>query len=146
MNPLDHLNPEELVKMSDSDFKETIKLRSRALSAKALRTYEDVADNSDDDGARVNAADRILKYAEAQDESRNIPLGLSAEVFQGALAGLAALASIARTNAEPQAFRNVTPVPLAIRPIDLPTPAEMKGTPHEEETLEASDESLSLDV
>lgn len=108
MNPLEGLDPKELTELSDPDFRKAVKLRGRALVQKAMKTYEEVMDDEDDPGARVLAADRIMKYSEAEDTSHSLPTGISHEVFSIALAGLAGLAKIAGATRETEKLRDVS--------------------------------------
>jgi len=109
MNPFDGIDGKELTTLSDPDFRQTVKARSRFLVEKAMRTYEEVMDDDDDPGARVLAADRIMKFAEAEDTSKSLPTGLSEEIFKVALLGLGSLAKIAGATTESEKLRDVTP-------------------------------------
>ena len=109
MNPLERLDPEELVALSDVDFQETIKLKAKALAATAMDTIEDVMSSSDDGQARLAAATKTLDLAGARDASRSLPMGVSDEVFRIALAGFAQLASIAHDSNAAPLLRDVSP-------------------------------------
>jgi hypothetical protein len=109
VNPLDALNPEDLILMSDEDFQETIRQKARAMSADAMSAIEDVMNNSDDDNARLVGAAKTLELAGAKEPSTTLPFGLTDEVFKIALAGLGQLASIAREGRKEPVLRDVTP-------------------------------------
>jgi len=109
VNPLEGLDPSELISLSDPDFRAKVKARGRALVQKAMRTYEEVMDDDDDPGARVLAADRIMKFAEAEDTSKSLPTGISEEIFKVALLGLGSLAKIAGATTDTERLRDVTP-------------------------------------
>ncbi len=116
MNPLERLKPEDLVSLADPAYREAIKKRSRALSARAMDTFEDIMSTSDDDMARLTAADKIMKYSEAQEEQKLLPQGVSEEVFRIALAGLVTLKTLAATSQNESILRNVTPASADPRP------------------------------
>jgi len=109
MNPLDSLDPEELVAMSDGDFQDTIQKKARALAAQAMDTIADVMISSDDDQARLTGAFKTLDLAGARDKSSALPFGITDEVFRIALAGFGQLASIAACTSPIQTLRDVTP-------------------------------------
>jgi hypothetical protein len=110
MNPLDSLDPSELVSLSDSDFQETVKKHARAKVSEAFTTIEDVMASSDDDQARLVAASKILAIAKVdQEDSRVLPSSISEEVFRIALAGLGQIAKLASSTTETSVLKNVTP-------------------------------------
>lgn len=124
MNPLDRLDPEELVALSDADFQESIKQRAKALAASAMDTIEDVMVSSDDDQARLIAANKTLDLAGARDDARALPFGISDEVFRIALAGFGQLAAIAGTSHSGMILRDVTPAKTDPRPLTRITDAQ----------------------
>jgi hypothetical protein len=110
MRMLSDLEPEELALLADSDFRESVQVEARSLAADAFDTYTEVMHSSDDDQARLKAADKILSLAGIEEKQTALPLGVSEEVFKIALAGLGQLAGIARASSESSAIlRNVTP-------------------------------------
>jgi hypothetical protein len=140
VNPLDGLDPKELVALSDIDFQDTVRKHARAKVADAFLTIEDVMDSSDDDQARLIAAGKILNIAKVDDERQKVlPLGVSEEVMKIALAGFAQLASIARDTTTTAVLRDVTPARADPRPLlpdlsPLDVPLESKELPDEDET------------
>jgi hypothetical protein len=107
---LSEMEPEELALLADSDFRESVQCEARSLAADAFNTYEEVMSTSDDDAARIAAADRIMKLSGGMEEKAMLPNGVSEEVFKLAIAGLGQLAGIARSSSESSAIlRNVTP-------------------------------------
>ena len=108
---LSDFEPEELASLADSDFQESIQSEARSLSANAFDVYSEVMASSDDDVARIKAADKIIAMAGFQERQQSsLPIGVSEEVFKLALAGLGQLAGIAKGSAvAPQFLRNVTP-------------------------------------
>jgi len=118
MNPLEGLDPEELVKLSDVDFQERVRKHARAKTSDAMQVINEVMHESDDDQARLIAAAKMLKIAKAEEEEKTgvLPFGVSEEVFRIALTGLAQLASIASTNKPPEVLRDVTPARADPRP------------------------------
>ena len=130
MNPLDGLNPEELISLSDVNFQVKVKTRARALTAKAMETIEDVMDSSDDDQARLIAAGKVLNIAKVEQEDlKALPTGISEEVFRIALAGLGQLAAIAAAARPPAHLIDVTPAradPRPFIPDDSPLNVEPK--------------------
>jgi hypothetical protein len=74
-------------------------------------------DNSDDDQARLMAAGKVLNVAKVEQEDlKALPTGVSPEVFQIALAGLAKLASLAADTTITARLRDVTPAKADPRP------------------------------
>jgi hypothetical protein len=108
-NPLDALDPQDLVAMSDEDFQDAIRQKARAMSATAMETIEDVMTSSDDDNARLVGAAKTLELAGSKEPSTTLPFGLTDEVFKIALAGLGQLVSIAREDRKEPVLRDVTP-------------------------------------
>jgi len=146
-SPLDGLDPSVLMQMSDGDFQHKVRSTSRGLTAKALETYVDVMDNSDDDAARVTASDRIIKLSEAQQE-RSLPSGLTEEVFAMALAGLGRIASLAQASNPEPIFRNVTPAKADPRPFalidDSPLSVPPSVEPERKENAPPEDSEVDL--
>ena len=115
---LSELSEEQLLSIADNDFQETIQSEAKSLSQQAMNTYQEVMLSSDDDKARVQAADKILSLAGFQEkQSSSLPSGVSEEVFKLALAGLGQLAGIAQSSGMPQILRNVTPEKTDPRPM-----------------------------
>ena len=139
MNPLEGLDPQELLSLSDASFQEKVKTRARALTAKAISTIEDVMDSSDDDQARLLAAGKILNVAKVEQEDlKALPTGISEEVFRIALAGLGSLARIAADANLSEHLLNVTPAKADPRPF-IPDDSPLNAAPKEilnEEDLE----------
>ena len=117
--PLSNLSIEELSSMSDMEFQGKIRHHARSRTDAALATIEDVMHNSDDDQARLLAANRYLKLAKAEEEERAsaLPFGVSEEVFRIALAGLGEIAQIAALTSPSAILRDVSPAPADPRPI-----------------------------
>ena len=111
MKLLSDLEDEELVALADADFQESVQSEARTLVPDALNTYATVMNSSDDDNARVKAADKIISLAGFQEkQNATLPSGVSEEVFKLALAGLGQLAGIAASSHATDAIlRNVTP-------------------------------------
>lgn len=118
VNPLDSLNPEELVSLSDQDFQGKVRKHARSRTAEAMNAIEEVMNGSDDDQARLMAATKMLKIAKAEDEEQKsiLPFGVSEEVFRIALAGLGKLAGLASLANPSMVLRNVTPASTDPRP------------------------------
>jgi len=147
-SPLDGLDPSILMQMSDGDFQHKIRSTSRGLTAKAMATYVDVMDESDDDAARVTAADRIIKLSEAQQE-RSLPSGLTEEIFAMALAGLGRIAALSQASNPEPIFRNVTPAKADPRPFalidDSPLSVPPSVEPERKENVPPEDQEVSLE-
>jgi hypothetical protein len=119
MRSLSDLEPEEIASLADEDFQEIVQSEARSHADLAIDTYVEVAERSDDDAARVKAADRILAIGGFQEKQSKtaLPLGVSEEVFKIALAGLGHLAGIAQSSSSVNAIlRNVTPAKTDPRP------------------------------
>ena len=117
MNPLEKLDPEELIKLSDEDFQDTVQQKARAMVAEAMSTIEDVMTSSDDDQARLTAATKTLDLAGAREANKALPFGVSEEVFAIALAGLLKLPSLG--TGETLLLRDVTPAKADPRMLSL---------------------------
>lgn len=141
MNPLERLSAEELVKLSDENFQDVIRQEARALSAQAMDTYEEVMASSDDDQARLMAADRVLKLSDAHDEKLALPSGLTEEVFKIALAGLGSLAKIARASTNELVLKDVSPAKTDPRPV-LTDNSPMNLTPTRNEINDADEDKI----
>ena len=100
INPLDGLDPEELVLLSDVEFQAKVRKHARSKTADAMNVIEDVMHSSEDDQARLLAATKMLKIAKAEEEEKGsfLPSSIPPEVFAIALAGLGKLAGIAQAN------------------------------------------------
>ena len=136
MNPLEGLDPDELVALSDVGFQEKVKKHARAKTAEAFDVISDVMHNSDDDQARLIAAGKYLHIAKVEDEkAMATPIGVSEEVMRIALVGLGQLVSIARDTTVTAHLRDVTPARADPRPFiadDSPLnamPKDEKGRP-----------------
>ena len=141
LNPLDDLNADELVTLTDVEYQGKVRKHARKRTAEAMNTIEDVMVNSDDDQARLIAATKMLKIAKAEDEERQLllPVGVSEEVMKIALAGFGKLANLARDTVQTSILRDVTPAKSDPRPslpdlspLDIPVVKEDFGY----ETLE----------
>ena len=118
INPLDGLDPEELVLLSDVEFQAKVRKHARSKTADAMNVIEDVMHSSEDDQARLIAATKMLKIAKAEEEEKGafLPSSIPPEVFAIALAGLGKLAGIAQANLPQAVLRNVTPASSDPRP------------------------------
>lgn len=119
MRLLSELSDGECAALADPEFQEVVQDNARELVSDAFDTYSDVMHSSDDDQARVKAADKILALAGYQEKQTQslLPSGVSEEVFKIALAGLGQLAGIARSSASTSAIlRDVTPAKSDPRP------------------------------
>lgn len=123
MRSLADLDEAELVALADGDFQESVQSEARKLVPDAITTYEDVMLFSDDDQARIKAADKVLAIAGYQEkQATSLPSGITPETFALALMGLGQLAGIAQSSAlAPQILKNVTPARTDPR-IALPDP------------------------
>lgn len=138
MNPLESLNPEELISLTDRDFQDSVKLRARALTGEAIEVIHEVMHESDDDQARLLAAGKILNVAKVEQEDlKALPLGVSEEVMRIALSGFAQLASIARDTTTTAKLRDVTPARSDPRPF-IPDDSPLNATPKAEQLRELS--------
>jgi hypothetical protein len=146
MNPLERLDPEELVKLSDVDFQETVKLRAKALAATAMDTIEDVMNDIDDSQARMVAANKILDLAGAKDSAKSLPFGITEEVFRIALAGLGQLSSIARSSNNEMLLRDVTPAKADPRPLKRLAEGTALTTPRAASADETQHNSNAIDL
>jgi hypothetical protein len=117
MNPLERLDPEELIKLSDEDFQDTVQQKARAMVAEAMETIQTVMVSSDDDQARLTAATKTLDLAGAREANKALPFGVSEEVFAIALAGLLKLPSLG--TGETLLLRDVTPAEADPRMLSL---------------------------
>jgi hypothetical protein len=143
---LSDFEPEELAALADADFRETVVSEARSQIADAFDTYHEVMTSSDDDQARVKAADRIVALSGFEEKQTALPSGVSEEVFKLALAGLGQLAGIARASAPTDAiFRNVTPA--ATDPRLLPSIQAKDDSPmnvRAEASLAAEDDNAEI--
>jgi len=124
MNPLDSLTPDELsslADLTDVEYQDQIRRHARTKTSEVLGVIQDVMHNSDDDQARLLAANKYLKLAKAEEEDKlaALPITVSPEVMMAALAGLGQLASIARDTTSTQVLKNVTPAKADPRPQPL---------------------------
>jgi hypothetical protein len=121
MKGLCDYEPEELASLSDLDFQETVQAEARSRVNDAFNTYDEVMSSSEDDAARVKAADKILSLAGfSEKQSSTLLSGVSEEVFKLALAGLGQLAGIAQNSSSASSIlRNVTPAAVDPRPLAL---------------------------
>lgn len=118
MDFLSELDVEDIVALSDESFRESVQDEARSLAGEAFDVYREVMSSSDDDVARLKAADKILSLSGIEEKQTALPSGVSEEVFKLALAGLGQLAGIARTSPEAAAIlRNVTPAKSDPRPM-----------------------------
>lgn len=127
MQRLSELEPEELALLADSDYQETVQAEARELTEDAFSVYTEVMHSSDDDQARLKAADKVIALAGFKEKQQEmvLPTSISEEVFKIALAGLGQLAGIARSSPEAQAIlRNVTPAKTDPRPMTIPNPID----------------------
>jgi hypothetical protein len=117
-NPLEDISPEVLAGMSDTEYQGNVRKHARSKTIDAMHTIEDVMHNSDDDQARLIAANKYLKIAKAEEEEKfsALPNGISPEVFAIALAGLGKLVSIAAGTTVSARLRDVTPAKADPRP------------------------------
>jgi hypothetical protein len=132
-NPLDGLEPEELIALSDIEFQGHVRRHARSKAGNAMATIEEVMNTSDDDQARILAATKMLKIAKAEEEEKGtfLPSSIPPEVFAIALAGLGKLAGIAQANLPQAVLRNVTPAssdPRPFIPDDSPLNAPMTAS------------------
>ena len=144
MNYQDRLDPDEMLQSSDADFQLHVRKRARAMSPQALETYREVMAESDDDQARINAADRVLKLSDAQEEKAPQAL-ISEESLRAAIAGLAVAAAIAKEGRERPILKDISTPKVDTRPAipELPPP---QGVESEREISEeeAFDEALKI--
>ena len=119
MKHFSDLEDNEISLLADSDFQDTIQGEARELVESAFDTYRDVMSSSDDDVARVKAADKIISLAGYQEKQQSaLPSGVSEEVFKLALTGLGQLAGIARSSSNAESIlRNVSPAKTDPRPV-----------------------------
>jgi hypothetical protein len=117
-NPLDGLEPAELIALSDIEFQGHVRRHARSKAGNAMATIEEVMNTSDDDQARILAATKMLKIAKAEEEEKGVimPFSISPEVLAIALEGLGKLARIAGANAPQAILRDVTPASSDPRP------------------------------
>ena len=117
MRLLEDLEDDEVIFLADADFHEVIQNEARNMVSEAIDAYREVATSSDDDNARVKAADRIIALAGFEEKGKELPSGISPEVFAQALAGLGVLAGIAQSSSAQSAIlRNVSPAKSDPRP------------------------------
>lgn len=137
MTALSELADEELLALSDLEFREQVQNEARLLAPQALETYQEVMTGAEDDRARVAAADKILLLAGVSDRQNALPVGVTAEVFASALAGLGKIVGIANvSDASASILRNVTPAKADPRMlIELPDDSPFNRT----ENLEPDD-------
>lgn len=147
MNPLESLDPEELISLSDVDFQEAIRRHARAKTSDAMNTIENVMNSSDDDQARLLAAGKILKIAKAEEEDEKRGLlgsGVSEEVMALALAGFAKLASIAAEGSPQAILRNVTPAQSDPRPF-IPDDSPLNTRQAELQAMQENEKGLLIE-
>jgi len=146
MDFLSDLDEEQVAALSDDDFQEAVQTEARSHAGDALRAYVEVATESDDDQARVKAADRLIAIGGFQEKAQKaaLPSGVSEEVFRLAIAGLGQLAGIARSSASVDAIlRNVTPAKVDPRPqVTVTIPALTDDSPLNR--MEDNDEVVEL--
>ena len=146
MNPLEDLKPEELIELSDQDFQEVVRKHAKGKTAEAMRTIQEVMTDSDDDQARLLAANKMLKLAKAEEEETSaLPFGISEEVFLAALSGLGKLASIAQKNQPSSILRNVTPAKADPRKNFIPDDSPLNTDPKSPDARLLIEENLSVE-
>jgi hypothetical protein len=147
MRLLSDMEPDELALLADEDFRESVQTEARSLSSEAFDTYVDVMHSSDDDGARVKAADKILSLAGIEEKQQQLPSSVSEEVFRIALAGLGKLAGIAQGAGVQQVFRDVTPAKADPRSAELMRlDIQPDDSPMSRRPLDESDNDAVIDV
>jgi hypothetical protein len=126
MDFLSELDADDIAQLSNEDFRDEVQREARSLAGDALDTYREVMNGSDDDRARIAAADKVLALAGIEEKQAALPDGISADVFKLALAGLGQLAGIAKTSPAATAIlRNVTPAHNDPRPqIEISAPID----------------------
>jgi hypothetical protein len=145
MNYQDRLDPNDMLQATDDEFQLHVRKRARAMAPQALETYQEVMLSSDDDQARINAADRVLKLSDAQEEKAPQAL-ISEDLLKGALAGLMMVAGIAKEGREKPILKDVS-VPRADTRAVIPVLALPQGKESErqgKDDEEAFDESLDF--
>ena len=144
MNYQDRLDPNDMLQATDDDFRFHVRKRARALSPQALETYNEVMCSSDDDQARINAADRVMKLSDAQEEKAPQAL-ISEDALKAALGGLLVLANIAKEGRERPILKDISTPKVDTRmaiPALPPQGVESERQSENEEDL--FDEALGL--
>jgi len=101
--------PDSLIESSDAEIVDVVKRQARVRLADAFSTYDDVMHSSDDDRARIAAADKMVSLAGA-DSVLVGSLGISEEAFQAAFIGMAHMAgAVIAGRRIDEIIRNVTP-------------------------------------
>jgi hypothetical protein len=137
MPKLSDLSDEELASFADQDFRDSVKEEARDFASDAFDVYTDVMNTSDDDQARLTAANRVLELAGVKEEKSALSsFGVSEEVFKIALAGMCQLAGIARDSSSQSAIlRNVSPAksdPRLIPALETKDDSPMSRSPRTE--------------
>lgn len=110
MDFLSELDADVIAQLSNEDFEDHVVFEAKSLAGEAFDTYREVMTSSEDDRARIAAADKVLSLAGVNDNRSSLPSGVSEEVFKIALSGLCQLASIAKASPKSsEVLRNVTP-------------------------------------
>jgi hypothetical protein len=118
MRLITNLTNDQILMLSDKDFQDSVEDEARTSVPEAFTTYRDVMSSSDDDKARIMAADKIMSLAGIEEkEDSKLSSGISEEVFKLALAGLSQLAGVVKSaSASPEVLRNVSPAKTDPRP------------------------------
>ncbi len=143
MNPLERLDPEALVALSDTDFQDHVKGKARSKTEDVLDMLDTVMASSDDDMARIQAGDRILKLAQAQEESATPLSSISEDLLKSALAGLLLAGKVIREARPEPILRDVTPLRLTSVPLETLPDTSPLNVPH---ALETEAEELPKDA
>jgi hypothetical protein len=115
---LSDMEPDELALLADADFHESIQGEARSRASDAFDTITSVMESSDDDMARLKAADKVLALAGIEEKREALPSSVSEEVFRIALAGLGKLAGIASASGfQSMILRDVSPAKADPRPL-----------------------------
>jgi hypothetical protein len=148
MRALSELEDEELASLSESDFSATLQAEARLSVPEALETISSVMSDSEDDNAKLKAADKILSLAGVKEKPQAmLPNGLTPELFAIALAGLGQLAGIANTShVSDSILINVTPAKTDPRLIPHIEVLEQLSSTVEHSSLEEDDNSLVVEM